>query len=128
MTQIFQVAGKNLKLHTGDAEKKVEFLSGVDMSKVINFEEKRRDSIEKRKRNFERVLFTEFLGSYAEIDDNGTKYGVNLVDISREGCMFQVPFAQFSNHRFKDGEDITVRVYFTKEDFLPRVRQGEARR
>lgn len=91
------------------------------MSKVISFEEKRKDSIEKRKRNFERVLFTEFLGSYAEIDDNGTKYSVNLIDISRTGCMFQVPFAEYSKHRFKENEEITVRVYFTKDDFLPVV-------
>ena len=91
------------------------------MSKVINFQEKRKDSIEKRKRNFERVLFSEFLGSYAEIDDNGSKYSVNLVDISKDGCQFQVPFAKFSNHKFKDNEDVTIRVYFTKDDFLPVV-------
>ncbi|MEX1100261.1 MAG: PilZ domain-containing protein [Bacteriovoracaceae bacterium] len=91
------------------------------MSKVINFQEKRKDSIEKRKRNFERVLFSEFLGSYAEIDANGTKYGVNLIDISREGCLFQTPFAECSKHRFKDNEDVTIRVYFTKDDFLPVV-------
>lgn len=91
------------------------------MSKVISFEDKRRDSIEKRKRNFERVLFTEFLGSYAEIDDHGTKYSVNLIDISRTGCMFQVPYAKYSKHRFNDNEEVTVRVYFTKDDFLPLV-------
>lgn len=97
------------------------------MSKVINFEEKRKDSIEKRKRNFERVLFSEFLGSYAEIDEHGTKYQVNLVDVSREGCLFQVPISQSSNHRFDEGESLTIRVYFTKDDFLPLVMEVKHR-
>ncbi|MDP7319873.1 MAG: PilZ domain-containing protein [Bacteriovoracaceae bacterium] len=89
------------------------------MSKVIDFQEKRNESIEKRKRSFERVLFTEFLGSYAEIDENGTKFSVTMVDISREGCLFQIPFASGSLNHFKNTEYVTVRVYFTKDDFLP---------
>ncbi len=91
------------------------------MSKVIDFQKKRQDSIEKRKRSFERVLFSEFLGSYAEIDNNGTKYSVSLVDISREGCLFQVPFTKNAKDTFAQGSDTTIRVYFTKDDFLPLV-------
>ena len=89
------------------------------MSKVIDFQEKRKSSIEKKKRSFERVLFTEFLGSYAEIDENGTKYSVNLVDISHDGCLFQIPFSENSRNHFKGLQEITLRVYFTKDDFLP---------
>ena len=91
------------------------------MSKVINFEEKRQTSIEKRKRNFERVLFTEFLGAYVELDENGTKYTVSLVDIAREGCMFQAPITPNAKDGFSEGDQITLRVYFTKDDFLPLV-------
>ena len=91
------------------------------MSKVIDFQEERKDSIEKRKRSFERVLFTEFLGSYAEIDENGTKYMVSMVDISHDGCLFQIPFAENALAHFKQSSDVTVRVYFTKDDFLPLV-------
>lgn len=94
-------------------------MQGVSMSKVIDFQAKRNESIEKRKRSFERVLFSEFLGSYAEIDENGTKFNVIMVDISREGCLFQVPFTQGSMDYFKGQDQITVRVYFTKDDFLP---------
>lgn len=91
------------------------------MSKVIDFESKRKDSIEKRKRNFERVLFQEFLGSYAEIDENGTKFNVSLVDISRDGALFQIPFTEHARDYFTKGKETTVRVYFTKDDFLPVV-------
>ena len=89
------------------------------MSKVIDFQAKRKDSIEKRKRSFERVLFTEFLGSYAEIDEAGTKFSVNLVDISRDGCLYQVPFTEAARKHFEDKDETTIRVYFTKDDFLP---------
>ena len=91
------------------------------MTKVIDFQAKRQDSIEKRKRAFERVLFQEFLGSYAEIDENGTKYDVTLVDISRSGCLFQIPYSKNVQNYFKTGKEVTVRVYFTKDDFLPVV-------
>lgn len=91
------------------------------MSKVIDFQKVRNESIEKRKRSFERVLFEEFLGAFAEIDDNGTKYDVNVIDISRSGCLFQVPYSQNHSKYFEEGKDITLRIYFTKDDFLPMV-------
>ena len=97
------------------------FVQGARMSKVIDFQQKRQDSIEKRKRSFERVLFKEFLGTYAEIDNNGTKYSVGLVDISRDGCSFQVPFTEGSKDQFANNKDVTIRVYFTKDDFIPLV-------
>ena len=96
-------------------------VQGANMSKVIDFQAKRQDSIEKRKRSFERVLFSELLGTYAEIDNNGTKYSVGLVDISRDGCQFQVPFTPNSKEQFKQDDDVVIRVYFTKDDFIPLV-------
>lgn len=89
------------------------------MTKVIDFQEKRKDSIEKRKRAFERVLFSEFLGSYAEIDENGTKYDVRLIDISRTGCQFQIPFTPNIKSYFTVDKEVSLRVYFTTDDFLP---------
>jgi hypothetical protein len=89
------------------------------MSNIIDFQAKRDESIEKRKRSFERVLFSEFLGSYAEIDENGTKFHVGMIDISRKGCLFQVPYTEQAHSHFKDMDHVTVRIYFTKDDFLP---------
>jgi len=94
-------------------------MQGARMSKVIDFQEVRANSIEKKKRSFERVLFTEFLGSYAEIDENGTKYSVSMVDISKDGCLFQIPFTERARAHFSKSDNVTVRVYFTKDDFIP---------
>lgn len=88
---------------------------------VIDFQSKRKDSIEKRKRSFERVLFKDFLGSYAEIDENGTKFDVQLIDISHDGCQFQIPFSKSVRSFFADKKEVMIRVYFTSQDFLPLV-------
>jgi len=89
------------------------------MAKVISFQDKRQESIEKKKRSFERVIFKKFLGVYAEIDTAGTKYDVALVDISHNGCQFQVPNSPGAQNHFKSGSDVTLRLYFTNDDFLP---------
>lgn len=91
------------------------------MAKVVDFGKARNESIEKKKRSFERVLFQEFLGAFAEIDNQGTKYDVNIIDISRSGVQFQVPYSKNNYHHFKVDQDVTLRIYFTKDDFLPMV-------
>lgn len=89
--------------------------------KVFDFSEKRRQSIEQKRRNFERVVFDEFLGVDAVIDDNGTGHPLKLVDISGDGCLFQVPFSKEARQRFKSGEEVTLKLFFTKTSFLPVV-------
>jgi hypothetical protein len=110
----------NFKLPSVRTDRHVSILmQGVGMSEVIDFQAKRNESIEKKRRSFERVLFTEFLGSYAEIDEQGQKFDVTMLDLSRTGCLFQVPFAKRSLSHFKNNQDVIVRIYFTKDDFLP---------
>lgn len=86
---------------------------------IIDFEEKRKGSIEQKKRAFERVLFKDFLGSYAEIDESGTKYDVGLVDVSKDGLQFQIPFSANAAKHFPRDKEVSLRVYFTHHDFLP---------
>ena len=89
------------------------------MSKVLSFEDKRKENIEKKKRSFERVLFDEFLGTYTELDDNGSSYAITMLDISRTGCSFQVPAQKKNSQHFQMDSDITLRFYFTKKSFIP---------
>lgn len=90
-------------------------------TKIFDFTAKRQENIEQKKRNFERVLYQEFLGTYSEIDSDGTKYPIKMVDISKDGCQFQVPFSKNLDKTFRTGEDITIRIYFTKDSFIPVV-------
>ena len=89
--------------------------------KVFDFSEKRRQSIEQKRRSFERVVFDEFLGVDAVIDDNGSGYPLKLVDISAEGCLFQLPISQETRQRFKSGTEHNLKLFFTKGSFLPVV-------
>jgi hypothetical protein len=89
--------------------------------KVFDFAAKRRESIEQKRRSFERVLFDEFLGVDAVIDDNGSGHPLKLIDISADGCQFQVPFCAKAKQKFGQGSELTLKLFFTKTSFLPVV-------
>lgn len=84
---------------------------------VINFSEKKKEKIERKKRSFERLVFQNFLGAYAVIEQNGEILPVTLVDMSHTGCLFQVPWNPKGDIKFSDGEEISFRMYFTKYSF-----------
>lgn len=89
--------------------------------KVINFKQKREENIERKRRSFERVMFQNLLGAYTVIDDAQTVYPVNLVDVSHDGCLFQIPWSPSSDKKMKVGSEIKMRMYFTKKSFVPVV-------
>jgi hypothetical protein len=92
-----------------------------DDKKVVDFTEKRKKSIEQKRRTFERVVFQEFLGVYTVIDDQGAGFPIKLLDISKDGCQFQVPFSAKARNQFKEGTEVTMKLYFTKGSYLPAV-------
>lgn len=87
-------------------------------SKVLDFRGKREQSIEEKRRSFERILFQNFLGAYAVIDKAGTIYPVTLVDISYDGCLFQVPWNPQRDKKFELETEINMRMYFTKDSYV----------
>jgi hypothetical protein len=89
------------------------------MSKVISFLDERNSRVEKKRRNFERVLFKNFLGSYSVIDAAGSIYKIEMVDISETGCLFQIPWNVEGQSKFKKGEEVKFRMYFTQTSYLP---------
>ncbi len=92
-----------------------------DDKKVVDFNKKRLESIEQKRRTFERVVFQEFLGVYTVVDDQGSGFPVKLIDISKDGCQFQVPFSAKAKNQFKAGTETTLKLYFTKGSYLPAV-------
>jgi len=89
--------------------------------KVLDFVGKRQENIEHKRRQFERVLFNNFLGAYTEVDQAGTKYPVSLIDISYDGCLFQVPWNVKRDSKIPEDTELTMRMYFTKASFIPAV-------
>lgn len=92
-----------------------------DEKKVVDFSAKRKQSIEQKRRSFERVVFQEFLGVYTVVDDQGSGFPIKLVDISGEGCQFQMPFTLKAKNQFKQGTEVKLKLYFTKGSYLPCV-------
>lgn len=87
--------------------------------KVLDFAQKREQNIEKKRRQFERVLFQNLLGAYTAIDQGGAIFPVSLVDISHDGCLFQIPWNFKDSGKVEDGAEITMRMYFTKASYVP---------
>lgn len=67
------------------------------------------------------MVFQEFLGVYTVVDDQGTGFPIKLVDISKDGCQFQLPFSLKAKNQFKSGTEVTLKLFFTKGSFLPAV-------
>lgn len=89
--------------------------------KVFDFESKRRQSIEQKRRTFERVMFDDVMGVEAMIDDNGSGHPVKLLDVSRDGLLFQVPYSAKAGNLFADGAEFTLKLFFSKGSYLPVV-------
>ena len=89
-----------------------------DESKLLNFNQKRVSNIEKKRRNFERVFFQNFLGAYATIEQSGVIAPIEILDISKEGLLFKLSSGgRSSNLRVND--EISIRLYFTKDSYIP---------
>jgi hypothetical protein len=97
----------------------LEKVVGGSMSKVISFDKKRKENIEKKKRSIERLMLNDFLGCSSVIDDQGTHYQVKLIDISHDGCLIQVPKKDGAHHLFDEDNEITLRFYFTDSSYVP---------
>jgi hypothetical protein len=88
-------------------------------SNVYDFNQKRKQSIEQKRRTFERVVFDEFLGVDAIVDDNETGFPVKLIDISTDGLQFQIPYGLKVSQTFRVDTDFTLKLFFSKNSYLP---------
>jgi hypothetical protein len=86
--------------------------------KVLNFNQKKKENTEVKRRDFERVIFENLLGANIVLEEKGTIYPVSIVDISHSGCLFQVPWNMKKGKTFKEGDELLVRFYFTKGSYI----------
>ncbi len=86
--------------------------------KVLDFNKKKAETIEQKRRAFNRIVFQNFLGAYSVIDDNGSIYPVMMVDIAGDGCSFQVPWSPTDKKLPQDFE-VNMRMYFTDKSYIP---------
>lgn len=88
-------------------------------SQIINFSEARAQRMDEKRRKTERIFFKHLLGIYSVTESTELKQ-IELMDISEEGCSFQIPFDS-SNPWPKNSKDVSVRLYFSQDTYLPIV-------
>lgn len=87
--------------------------------KILDFNKKKADTIEQKRRAFNRIVFQNFLGAYSVIDDNGSIYPVTMVDIAGDGCSFQVPWNPAKDKKLAQDFEVHMRMYFTNASYVP---------
>ncbi len=89
--------------------------------KLLDFNKKREESIEQKRRSFERIFFNNTLGAYSVVDQNSSIFPIELIDISYDGCLFQIPWNVKRDKKMPLDTELNLRMYFTKHSFIPVV-------
>jgi hypothetical protein len=83
---------------------------------VVDFNEARAQKLEEKRRKTERIFFKQLLGVYSVVGTH-TMCPIELVDVSEDGCSFQIPFNPEKPWP-KDLAEIPIRVYFSQDSYL----------
>ncbi|HUP56863.1 MAG TPA: hypothetical protein VM598_05375 [Bdellovibrionota bacterium] len=89
---------------------------GTDSSQVIDFAAVREQKLEEKRKSTERILFRHLLSVFSVVGDS-TMCPIELIDVSEEGCSFQIPFNPKKPWP-SDMSDIPLRLYFSQDTFL----------
>jgi hypothetical protein len=87
-------------------------------AQIIDFKKKRAENIEKKKRQFERVLFSEFVQCYTVVPGTEGLFSVQVIDVSQSGCQLHVEVQENVDKLFKTKKELDLRFFFTKKSFL----------
>lgn len=90
--------------------------NNTSKKQVINFTEIRSQRLQEKRKHTERIFFKNLLSVYS-ITDKGRPFPIELIDLSEEGCSFQIQH-NVENPWPQDTREIPVRLYFSKETFL----------
>ena len=82
---------------------------------VVNLSSVRKEMIEEKRRDYERVVFKSNFGVFTLLEEIGL-YAIEVLDISEGGMLFQT--SQSSRFKAKVGDSIPVRFYFATDHYL----------
>jgi hypothetical protein len=89
---------------------------GADSDRVIDFNFVKQKRQQEKKRRTERVFFKNLLSVYA-LGEKSKLIPIDLIDVSEEGCSFQIAYDSQSQWPNKHVE-IPVRFYFISDTYL----------
>jgi hypothetical protein len=84
---------------------------------IIDFNEVRAQKLEEKRRKTERIFFKHLLSVYSVVGDGRKMAAIDIIDISEDGCSFQVPF---NAERVwpNTADEIPLRLYFSQDTYL----------
>ncbi len=83
---------------------------------VIDIQQLREKRTQAKKRRAERVFFKNLLSVYS-VTDGDNLVPIELLDVSEEGCSFQIPH-QGEDRWPRQAEGIPIRLYFSGDTYL----------
>ena len=83
---------------------------------VIDFNEARTQKLEEKRRTTERIFFKHLLNVYSIAGDS-TMVPIEFIDMSEDGCSFQVPYNPEKPWPVNANE-LPLRVYFSQDTYL----------
>jgi hypothetical protein len=89
----------------------------VDAAPVLDMTERRNEMLTQERRKVRRTILTEFIGAHIIVPERGLQR-VTIYDISETGVSFDV---ELGGGSFKEGEEISMRVYLNHQTYFPFV-------
>jgi hypothetical protein len=84
---------------------------------VVDFGEVRAQKLDQKRRKTERIFFKHLLSVYCVVGASKMR-PVEFLEVSEEGCSFQVPFDSNNPWPVDDGE-LPIRMYFSQDTYIP---------
>lgn len=84
---------------------------------VVDFAQAREQKLEEKRRKNERIFFKQLLAVYTVVN-RGKIMPVELIDVSEDGCAFQIPFDTRNPWPTDATQDIPLRLYFSQDTYL----------
>jgi hypothetical protein len=89
----------------------------TDNKQVIDFTEVRAQKLEEKRRKTERIFFKHLLSVYSVVGE-ASMFPIELIDVSEEGCSFQIPHDPSKPWPHQTTDDLPTRLYFSQDTFL----------
>jgi hypothetical protein len=87
----------------------------TEKQQVVDFNEARAQKLDEKRRKAERIFFKNLLSVYC-VTGNTHMRPVELVEVSEDGCSFQVPYDD--ERPWPSNTDVPIRLYFSQDTYI----------
>lgn len=89
---------------------------GSGIQQVVDFTEARQQRLEEKRRSAERVFFKHLLSVYCVVGEHQMR-PIELIEVSEDGCSFQVPF-DGDKPWPNEATEMPIRLYFSQDTYI----------